>query len=68
MNVDRAGNLYVYNCLGGRMQVFDPAHRLIAGWDGAANDWSQAFAFASDGRMYQLGPDDTILEIQIDLP
>ena len=29
---------------------------------------SQAFAFASDGRIYQLGPDDTIREIQIDLP
>lgn len=68
LNLDRAGNLYVYNCVGGRMQVFDPAHRLIAGWDGAANDWSSAFAFGPDGRMYQLGPDDTILEIQIELP
>jgi outer membrane protein assembly factor BamB len=67
LNVDHAGNLYVYNCSGGRIQVFDPAHRLVGSWDGPADDRRQAFAFAPDGRMYQLGPDDTILEIQIEL-
>jgi outer membrane protein assembly factor BamB len=68
LNLDPAGNLYVYNCIGGRIQVFDPEHRLIGLWDGPVNDRRQAFAFAPDGRMYQLGPGDTILEIRIDLP
>jgi outer membrane protein assembly factor BamB len=68
LNFDPAGNLYVYNCIGGRIQVFDPEHRLIGLWDGPVDDRRQAFAFASDGRMYQLGPDDTIVEIRIDLP
>jgi DNA-binding beta-propeller fold protein YncE len=68
LNLDRAGNLYVYNCIGGRIQVFDPQHQLIGLWDGPVDDRRQSFAFAPDGRMYQLGPDDTILEIRIDLP
>jgi outer membrane protein assembly factor BamB len=68
LNLDPAGNLYVYNCLDGRIQVFDPEHRLIGLWDGPVDDRRNAFAFAPDGRMYQLGPDDTILEIRIDLP
>lgn len=68
LNFDLAGNLYVYNCLGGRMQVFDPQHRLIGLWDGPVDDRRNSFAFAPDGRMYQLGPDDTITVIQIELP
>ena len=50
------------------MQVFDPEHHLIGLWDGPVDDRRNAFAFTPDGRMYQLGPDDTILEIRIDLP
>jgi outer membrane protein assembly factor BamB len=68
LNLDRSGNLYVYNCDGGRIQVFDPQHRLIGSWDGPVDDRRQAFAFAPDGLMYQLGPDDTITVIQIELP
>ena len=68
LNLDSAGNLYVYNCVGGRIQVFDPQHRLIGLWDGPVDDRRQAFAFAPDGLMYQLGPDDTITKLQIELP
>ena len=68
LNFDPAGNLYVFNCIGGRIQVFDPEHHLIGLWDGPDDERRQAFAFAPDGRMYQLGPDDTIVEIRIDLP
>lgn len=68
LNFDLAGNLYVYNCVDGRIQVFDPQHHLIGLWDGPVDDRRNSFAFAPDGRMYQLGPDDTITEIQIDLP
>ena len=48
--------------------MFDPGHGLIGLWDGPVDDRRQAFAFAADGTMYQLGPDDSILEIQIELP
>jgi sugar lactone lactonase YvrE len=68
LNFDPEGNLYVFNCIGGRIQVFDPEHRLIGLWDGPDYEHRQAFAFAPDGRMYQLGPDNTIVEIRIDLP
>ena len=68
LNLDAAGNLYVYNCIGGRMQVFDPEHHLIGLWHGPVDDRRNAFALTPDGRMYQLGPGDTILEIRIDLP
>jgi outer membrane protein assembly factor BamB len=68
LDFDPAGNLYVYNCIGGRMQVFDPEHHLIGLWDGPTDDRRNAFAFTPDGRMYQLGLDDTIREIRIDLP
>jgi outer membrane protein assembly factor BamB len=68
LNFDLAGNLYVYNCVGGRIQVFDPQHRLIGLWDGPVDDRRQSFAFAPGDRMYQLGPDDTITVIQIELP
>ena len=68
LNFDRTGNLFVYNCVDGRIQVFDPDHHLIGMWDGPAVYPRQAFAFAADGTMYQLGPDDSILGIQIKLP
>jgi DNA-binding beta-propeller fold protein YncE len=68
LNLDPVGNLYVYNCIGGRIQVFDPEHQLIGLWEGPVDDRRQGFAFAPDGRMYQLGLGDTIQVIQIDVP
>ena len=68
LNLDDADNLYVYNCIGGRVQVFDPDHQLIGLSDEPADERSQSFAFGPDGLMYRLGPDDTIEVIEVALP
>ena len=69
MDVDRADNVYVYDCVTGSLQVFDPDHRLIGAAGPSLGLGSGGwFDMGTDGRLYAVGQDDSIIVIEIALP
>lgn len=69
VDLDDAGNVYVFDCGTNRIQVFNRSHEMIGAWHTEGpHPVSGAFAIGPDGRMYAVGQNDTLLVIDVALP
>ncbi|TMK83060.1 MAG: hypothetical protein E6G44_12500 [Actinobacteria bacterium] len=68
VTVDALGYTFVNSCFSGQTQVFDRKHSFIGVWSGPDNTLSMAPVFGSNGRVFALGQDGTILELEVTLP
>ena len=66
VTIDAADNLYVGPCDHQWIQVFDPAHHLIATW--SPTTLEEAPEFAPNGVAFGLTSDGTILKLRWNLP
>ncbi|MEP6468662.1 MAG: 6-bladed beta-propeller [Chloroflexota bacterium] len=69
VTVDSAGNIYVADvgCGGETVAVFDPSHRLIGRWQGPAMPLAGAPEFGSNGEVFALGKDGSLIKLAIHL-
>jgi sugar lactone lactonase YvrE len=72
VTVDAAGNTYVNayqnGCDGGLTEVFDREHRLIGSWESDADPLNSPPRFTTSGEAFAIGPDGSLLRVEISLP